>query len=208
MSGYHSFELAYLATVYTNLLMTKQPMDLYFKPQPGGFKDNILRVAPDILPPGSVYISEVWINGQPYSDFDAESLTVKLPDIQDELKVRVRILPTQVFFNATLLELTDSTAKISLSGLLDANAVQLLQEELEKAMSQPVKRLVLLLQNLKCISSAGLRALIFIKQKLGADVDIYVVGASEHVLHFLNMSAFCEGITVLDHYGTVEMASV
>lgn len=208
MSGYHSFELAYLATVYTNLLMTKQPMDLYFKPQPGGFKDNILRVAPDILPPGSVWISEVWINSQPYSDFDAESLTVKLPDIQDELKVRVRVLPTQVFFNATLLELTESTAKISLSGLLDANAVRLLQEELEKAMSQPVKRLVLLLQNLKCISSAGLRALIFIKQKLGADVDIYVVGASEHVLHYLNMSAFCEGITVLDHYGTVEMASV
>ncbi|GAB1545373.1 hypothetical protein NUACC21_80490 [Scytonema sp. NUACC21] len=208
MSGYHSFELAYLATVYTNLLITKEPMDLYFKPQPGGFKDNILRVAPDILPPGSVYISEVWINGQLYSNFDAESLTVNLPVTQDELKVRVRILPTQVSFNATLLELTESTAQISLSGLLDANAVRLLQEELDKAMSRPIKRLVLLLQNLKCISSAGLRALIFTKQKLGADIDIYVVGASEHVLHFLKMSAFCEGITVLDRYDAVEMASV
>ena len=56
MSGYHSFELCYLAAVYTNLLITKQPLDLYFKPQPGGFKDNILRVAPDILPPGSIKI--------------------------------------------------------------------------------------------------------------------------------------------------------
>jgi hypothetical protein len=54
MSGYHSSELCYLAAVYTNLLITKQPMDFYFKPQPGGFKDNILRVAPDILPEGSV----------------------------------------------------------------------------------------------------------------------------------------------------------
>ena len=208
MSGYHSFELAYLACVYTNLMTTKQPMDLYFKPMPGGFKDNILRVGPDILPPGSVRIGEVWINGQPYSDFDADSLTVKLPDTQDELKVRVRVLPTQVFFDATVLEVTQGTAKISLTGLLDASAVGRLQEELEKATAQPVKRLVLLLQNLKCISSAGLRALIFTKQKLGADVDIYVVGATEHVLHFLKMSAFCEGVTVLDQYETVEMASV
>ena len=52
MSGYHSFELCYLAQTYTNLLITKEPLDLYFKPYPGGFKDNILRVSPDILPAG------------------------------------------------------------------------------------------------------------------------------------------------------------
>ena len=49
MAGYHSFELAYLATVYTNLLITKEPMDLCFSPCPGGLKDGILRVSPDIL---------------------------------------------------------------------------------------------------------------------------------------------------------------
>ena len=38
MSGYHSFELCYLAAVYTNLLITKQPMDLYFKPKPGALQ--------------------------------------------------------------------------------------------------------------------------------------------------------------------------
>ncbi|BAY50085.1 hypothetical protein SAMD00079811_77140 (plasmid) [Scytonema sp. HK-05] len=208
MSGYHSFELAYLACVYTNLLLTKKPMDLYFKPKQGGFKDNILRVQPDILPPGSVYISEVWINGQSYSDFDAENLTIKLPSTQDELKVRVRVIPTQVFFNATLLEVTEGTAKISLSGLLDANAVKLFEEELEKATAQSINRLVLLLQDLKCISAAGLRYLIFTKQKLGSNIDIYVVGASEHVLDFLRKGAFCEGVTVLEQYDTVEMAIV
>ena len=35
MAGYHSFELCYLAAVYTNLLITKQPLDLRFKPDPG-----------------------------------------------------------------------------------------------------------------------------------------------------------------------------
>lgn len=208
MSGYHSFELAYLATVYTNLLITKQPMDLYFKPKPNGFEDNILRVQPDILPPGSVQIGEVWINGQKYHEFDAKNLTVKLPFTQEDLKVRVRILPTQVLFDATLLEVSAGTAKISLRGLLDANGIEILQEELRKATAQPVKRLVLFLQDLECITSAGLRTLIFIKQKLGSDVDIYVVGAQENVKNFLMMSAFCQGVTVLDQYETIEMATV
>lgn len=208
MSGYHSFELAYLATVYTNLLVNKQPMDLYFKPKPGGFKDDILRVAPDILPPGSVRIGEVWIDGRSHFDFDANSLTVKLPPSQDDLKVRVRLLPTQVLFNATLLEVTGGIAKISLTGVLDASAVPRFQEELEKATAQPVKQMVFLLHGLKCISSAGLRTLIFAKQKLGADVHIYTVGAPEHVLHFLKMSSFCEGITVLEKYETAETVNV
>ncbi|MFQ5794622.1 MAG: AGE family epimerase/isomerase [Candidatus Bipolaricaulia bacterium] len=95
MSGYHSFELAYLAAVYTNLLITKQPMDFYFKPKPGGFKDRILRVQPDILPPGSVSIGEVWANGEAYSDFDADGLTVKLPDTKEALRIKVRIVPNQ-----------------------------------------------------------------------------------------------------------------
>ncbi len=208
MSGYHSFELAYLATVYTNLLITKQPMDLFFKPKPGGFKDNVLRVAPDILPPGSVRISEVWINGQKHFDFDAESLAVKLPSSQDELKVRVRLLPTQVFFDATQLETINGIAKISLSGLLDADGVKRLQEEFAKVTQKPLKRLVLLVQDLECVTTAGMRALIFIKQKLGSDVELYVVGAQVQVEHFLRMSAFCEGITLVNEYETIELASV
>lgn len=207
MSGYHSFELAYLATVYTNLLITKQPMDLYFKPKPGAFKDNILRVQPDILPPGSVRIGDVWINGQSYSDFDAESLTIKLPSSDNDIKVRVRILPTEVFFNATLLEVTEGTAKISLSGLMDATAIPLFEQELKKATSQSVTRIVLMLENLKCISSAGLRALIFNKQKLGSDVAFYVVGAAENVKNYLQTSSFSEGVTILDQYDSAKMVT-
>ncbi|MEA5619035.1 AGE family epimerase/isomerase [Cronbergia sp. UHCC 0137] len=93
MSGYHSFELCYLAAVYTNLLITKQPMDFYFKPIPGGFPDNILRVSPDILPPGSVKIGKCEIDGEPYSNFDAEALTVTLPKTSERVKVKVQIVP-------------------------------------------------------------------------------------------------------------------
>lgn len=93
MSGYHSFELCYLAQTYTNLLITKQPMELYFKPKPEGFKRNILRVQPDILPAGSIRLTQVWINDEPYTNFDAANLTVKLPVMKDQLRVKVRIEP-------------------------------------------------------------------------------------------------------------------
>ena len=93
MSGYHSFELCYLAQTYTNLLITKDPLDLYFKPYPHGFKDNLLRVAPDILPAGSISIGEVWVDDEPYSDYDAAAGIVRLPDVDRQVRVRVRIQP-------------------------------------------------------------------------------------------------------------------
>jgi hypothetical protein len=93
MSGYHSFELCYLASTYTNLLITKQPMDFYFKPLPDGFKDRILRVSPDILPPGSIKLTDVWIDDKPYENFDKDALTVTLPSSDTRLKVKVRVTP-------------------------------------------------------------------------------------------------------------------
>jgi hypothetical protein len=95
MSGYHSTELCFLAATYSNLLITKQPLDLYFKPLPDAFKRNLLRVSPDILPPGSVRISEAWVNDEPYSNFDAEGLTVKLPDTKEQVRVKVRLVPNE-----------------------------------------------------------------------------------------------------------------
>ena len=91
MSGYHSTELCYLAAVYTNRLVKKQYMDFYFKPQPNGFADGILRVSPDILPAGSVKIASVEIDGKPYENFDAEALTVSLPERETSVKVKVRL---------------------------------------------------------------------------------------------------------------------
>lgn len=93
MSMYHSSELCYLSAVYNNLLIFKKPLDMHFKPIPGGFKDNILRVAPDLLPPGSVKISSVTLNEQPYSNFDADALTVTLPETDERVKICVTLQP-------------------------------------------------------------------------------------------------------------------
>jgi mannose/cellobiose epimerase-like protein (N-acyl-D-glucosamine 2-epimerase family) len=95
MSGYHSTELCYLAAVYTNLLIIRQPLELYFKPYPNGFRRNILRVSPDILPPGSIRLGEVWADGEKYPHFDADGLTVRVPDSKEAVQIKVRIEPKQ-----------------------------------------------------------------------------------------------------------------
>jgi len=94
MSGYHSMELCYLSAVYVNLLIKKEPLFMYFKPYPNAFKDNILRVSPDILPPNSIFIEECFINDEPYTNFDANGLFVNLPaDAKEQFRVKVKIAP-------------------------------------------------------------------------------------------------------------------
>lgn len=94
MACYHSIELCYLSQVYINLLHTKQPLDLYFKPLVNAaFNNDVLRVEPDILPPGSVRISEVWVDGKAWDKFDAEKLTVNLPNVNYRPKIKVRLVP-------------------------------------------------------------------------------------------------------------------
>ena len=114
MSAYHNTELCYLAAVYTNLLITKQPLDLHFKPRADAWKDRILRVSPDILPPGSIKIDQVWIDGQPWSEFDADKLTVTLPPpAGKDLAVKVRVISALETFESEV-QVSDGTASVTL----------------------------------------------------------------------------------------------
>jgi len=95
MSAYHSTELCFLSAVYTNLLITGAPMDLYFKPRSDGFTGRILRVSPDILPAGSVKLTAVTIDGKPYTDFDADKLTIRLPPAAGSMRVKATVTPVK-----------------------------------------------------------------------------------------------------------------
>jgi anti-anti-sigma factor len=182
MSGYHSIELCYLACVYTNLLITKEPIELHFKPKPTSFPDGVLRVAPDLLPPGSICLSAVWVNDAPYTDFDRDSLTVRLPQTDQDVKVRVRIAPAADVFDATYL-LTDGVAKITLRGNLTSDQVPAFRRELERAIADKADHIVLLASELEDMSSDALRLLMFLRSKLDISdrTDYCVVGANERV---------------------------
>ena len=198
MSGYHSFELAYLSHVYTNLLINKRPIDLYFKPVPDDLKDNILRVSPDILPPKSVIIDKVLINEELHSDFNAEELTIQLPSGQEPVKVKVTLVPAEMSFYARLLEKTENGIKIALGGSLDRKSVPLLEKEIKEALQASTECFVFLLQDLEFISAEGMRSLVFFKQKLGSNVSFYFVGANEEIKALLKKSKFDRSVTILD----------
>ena len=95
MSGYHSIELCFLAQVYTNLLHTKQPLSLFFKPVVGAFPDNKLHVSPDIFTPGTIKIESVLVDDKPWNNFDADKLFVELPNVNHRPKIEVKIVSAE-----------------------------------------------------------------------------------------------------------------
>lgn len=176
MAGYHSYELCYLAAVYTNLLITKQPLDLHFKPYPDA--DRTLRVAPDLLPAGSIRIESVTIDGKPYAEFDASALTITLPHSDDPLKVKVRIVPAEGMAHFSI---TVSGASMILVGDLDSRATPYFRTKLAELIAINPGDITLNLRGLNSLSKAALRALTFERGKLAIDGRFTIEGASDEI---------------------------
>ena len=102
-------------------------------------------------------------------------------------------------FNCTS-EITDGVAKVTLAGELDASVAPQFKSEIEKIAASRPRRLVLFANDLSYVASAGLRVLIFAKQKLGGDVDIYVVGAQPAVAETLQLTGFQYSVIMVDRY--------
>lgn len=94
----------------------------------------------------------------------------------------------------------DGVAKIDLSGRLDATNAPGLQEELKKLIGQPVSRLVFYAKDLEYIASAGLRVIIFAKQKIGVDAEVYLIEAQETVLGVVKMTGLDNFMVIQDTY--------
>jgi anti-anti-sigma factor len=107
-------------------------------------------------------------------------------------------------FSATT-EVTNGIAKITLAGELDASSAPEFKAEVEKAAAQKPRRLVLMLSGLEYMASAGLRVLIFAKQKLGSSTDIFVVGAQPSIVETLEMTGFHHSVAMLDSYDATQI---
>ncbi|WP_294540612.1 STAS domain-containing protein [uncultured Rhodoblastus sp.] len=95
-------------------------------------------------------------------------------------------------------------AIIQLSGELDAAAAPKLKEAVEKVAEAKPKRLVFVVGELHFMASAGLRVLIFAKQKMGSGVSLYVIGSQGPVLNTLTMSGFHRSVILQDTYKPLE----
>lgn len=98
------------------------------------------------------------------------------------------------------IEQSGETTKVKLSGKLDAVNAPVLMEELRSLAGQNVKNIVFYAESLEYISSAGLRTIIFAKQKLGKDIEVYMIGAQEAVSDVIKMSGLDNFLYLQDSY--------
>jgi len=96
------------------------------------------------------------------------------------------------------LRMSDQQAQMELSGDLDASSAGKFKEMVELAATRAPKRLVLMMSELRYMASAGLRVLIFAKQKMGTAAEIFLVGAQEGVLQTVMLTGFDRSIVLLD----------
>jgi len=106
-------------------------------------------------------------------------------------------------FSITSTILEDGTAELSLFGELDASVANEFKSAVEKAAADKAKRLVLNMKDLEFMSSAGLRVLVFAKQKMGTNVDIYVIGAQDAVRDTIEMTGFHHSVIMQDEYNAL-----
>jgi anti-anti-sigma factor len=109
---------------------------------------------------------------------------------------------------AVNLEVTNDIAKITLSGELDASTAGEFKAVVEKAAEVTPKRIVLLVSDLQFMASAGLRVLIFSRQKMDTGVDIYVVGPQEPVKDTLMKTGFHHSVIMRDEYDASEIETL
>ncbi len=98
--------------------------------------------------------------------------------------------------------------RIDLIGELDASTAPAFKTEIEKAAAQQAKRVVLMMAQLEYMASAGVRVLVFAKQKMGADVDILVVCPQESVRETLQLTGLEQSLVVLDEYNAAQIEAV
>lgn len=86
---------------------------------------------------------------------------------------------------------------VVLKGRLDATVAPQLHSEMAKMEGTDIKKVTFDVKELEYIASAGLRVIIFTKQKLGADTQIFMKGVNQDVMQVLEMTGCNNFVTVI-----------
>lgn len=100
-------------------------------------------------------------------------------------------------FTASLTR-TEPDAVIALVGELDSSTAPTFRSAIEDAVATEPQRLLLEMSGLSYLSSAGLRCLVFARQKMGENVDIVLVGTRPAVRETIEMTGFQYSVQFAD----------
>jgi hypothetical protein len=165
MGGYHAFELCLCASSYGNLALRQETLSLHFLVVADRLPNRILRVAPDLLPTGSVRLGSVLIQGKPWFEFNATDLTVCLPAGQDSVAIEVRLEPGVVNFELFPypdLEANDGVLTYGMRGYLCEYYLPIFRHRLEELESGT--KVLLDASELTGACPGGLRYLTLLRQ--------------------------------------------
>ena len=102
-------------------------------------------------------------------------------------------------FNAHY-EIENNIAKITLSGELDASSADVFRTEVEKAAEHTPRAVALMMEDLDYMASAGIRVLIFAKQKMGTGIHMYAVAPQPQIVETLEMTGLTYSIEVMEKF--------
>lgn len=88
---------------------------------------------------------------------------------------------------------------LELHGDLDSTTAPVFRTAVEEAVGVEASRFVLDLTHLDYLSSAGLRVLVFARQKTDPGVDLVLVGANEAVTETIRLTGFHHSVTFSEH---------
>lgn len=97
------------------------------------------------------------------------------------------------------LRTSAGTVILELEGDLDSTTAPDFRTKVEEATTMDATRLVLDMNRLDYLSSAGLRVLVFARQKMGADTGLVLVGANPAVTETIRLTGFDHSVTFSDH---------
>ncbi|CAA9447285.1 MAG: hypothetical protein AVDCRST_MAG66-4561 [uncultured Pseudonocardia sp.] len=87
------------------------------------------------------------------------------------------------------------TSTLVLTGDLDSTTAPAFRSAVEEAAAGAPITLVLEMSALRYLSSAGLRVLVFARQKMGSDTRLVVAGANDAVTETIRLTGFHNSMT-------------
>ena len=97
-------------------------------------------------------------------------------------------------------EIRNRVAILTLEGSLDSSSASVFQAEIQKVAGESPIEMVLQISELSFMASAGLRIIVFAKQKLGSSVQIYLVKPQDQIIDTLQMTGFINSVHIVDKY--------